>query len=553
MDLPSKWDLEVDVAVLGSGGSALTAAVVASDQGASVAILERARTVGGTTAISGGIAWIPNNPHQALHGIQDSREAALEYLQSLSLGVMDMELAAAFVDNGPAMVEYIEAHTPLKFHLAEGYPDYHPENPGGLPAGGRSLDPDLYPYSELGSWADKVNCQGTDIHPQAPVVPITLVESMEKGIPDAATLAERSSRQLRGMGHAVVGPLLRACLDREIPPSLGVRAVELVREREAVVGIRCERDGADYFVKARQGVILATGGFEWNAELVRSFLRGPLTGPASPPENEGDALIMAMEAGAALGNMSEAWWMPTIPIPGETVRGKPLYRLCLSERTLPGSILVNRRGQRFANEAANYNDIGRAFHTFDPQEFTFLNSPAWLVFDHDFFEKYPIAGYRPATNAPDGLIRTGATIEALASDLGLDPASLASTIARFNGFVERGVDGDFKRGESAYDSYNGDRTQPAPFTTLGKLERPPFHALQIVSGALGTKGGPKTDAAGRVLDPRGRPIKGLFAAGNAMAGATGMVYGGAGGTIGPGMTFGFLAGKTAAASPPNIA
>jgi hypothetical protein len=254
---------------------------------------------------------------------------------------------------------------------------------------------------------------------------------------------------------------------------------------------------------------------------------------------------MAMAVGASLGNMSEAWWMPTIPIPGEHVRGRPLNRLCLSERTLPGSILVNGKGRRFANEAANYNDIGRAFHTFDPTRFAFENNPAWLIFDDIFQRRYPVAGYAPG-KAPPGLLHTAPDLSALATMIGVDAAALAATVERFNHYAAKGQDPDFDRGVSVYDTYNGDRTQPGVSATLRPLSEGPYHAVRIVSGALGTKGGPRTDERGRVLNTRGQPIPGLYAAGNAMAGSTGMVYGGAGGTLGPALTFGFLAGKDAA-------
>ena len=552
MTQPERWDLEVDVAVLGSGASGLVAALAAADAGASVAVLERSEKVGGTSAISGGIAWVPNNPHQARLGIEDSREKALTYLESLSLGVMDMELAATFVTRGPEMVRFLDERTPVHFHIAEGYPDYHPERPGGMPDGGRSLDPDLFAFSQLGDWAERVNRQGTDLHPQSPVVPITLQESMGGGLPTAEVLAARAVKDERGMGQGLIGALLKGCLDRQLSPSTGTRALELIRDGNAVIGLRAERNGQEIFVKARKGVILATGGFEWNADLVKAFLRGPLIGPASPPDNEGDGLLMAMEVGAQLANMSEAWWMPTIPIPGDSVRGKPLYRLCLMERTLPGSLIVNRKARRFVNEAANYNDIGRAFHTFDPTNFGFMNSEAWLVFDDAYYRKYPLAGFRPGDAKPEGLVHTGATLAELAAVLGLDAGTLAATVSRFNEFAVKGEDPDFDRGHSVYDSYNGDRTQKPPFATLGPLTEGPFHAIRIVSGALGTKGGPKTNSSAQVLDPRGRVIPGLYAVGNAMAGSTGMVYGGAGGTLGPGMTYGYIAGRAAAAEQRRV-
>jgi succinate dehydrogenase/fumarate reductase flavoprotein subunit len=539
------WVDETDVVVLGSGGAGLAAAIVAHDEGARVVVLEKGQLIGGTTATSGGILWVPNNPHMAALGIEDTEADALAYLESLSLGVMDMTLARTFIREAPNMIRYLESNTALGFHVAAGYPDYHPENPGGKPQGGRSLDPDLFSFKRLGPWAERVNRLVTDLHPQAPVVPITLVESMGKGLPDSETLAARIADDTRGMGQALIGALLEACLQRDIPLHTGVRARELVQDNGSIVGVIAERNGSICQIRARRGVIIATGGFEWNSELVASFLRGPLHGPASPPENEGDGLLMAMAVGASLGNMSEAWWMPTIPIPGEHVRGRPLYRLCLAERTLPGSIMVNGKGRRFANEAANYNDIGRAFHTFDPTRFAFENNPAWLIFDDVYQRRYPVAGYAPG-KAPPGLLHTASDIAALASMIDVDANALKATLERFNQYAAEGRDPDFDRGVSAYDTYNGDRTQPGVSATLRPLSDGPYHAVRIVSGALGTKGGPRTDDRARVLDTRGQPIPGLYAAGNAMAGSTGMVYGGAGGTLGPALTFGYLAGKDAA-------
>ncbi len=545
------WDMETDVVVLGSGGSGLIAALTAGDAGARTMVLEKSAMVGGTTAISGGIVWVPNNPHMRQLGLQDSRADALAYLESLSLGVMDMAMVAAFIDQAPLMIEYLEAHTPVHFHVALGYPDYHPENPGGKPDGGRSLDPDLFPLTQLGPWQHRILNRGTDLHPQAPVIPLTLNESMGLSPVDAGMFAQRSELDQRGMGQALVGSLLQGCLDKGVDVRTGIRARELIREGQNVVGLLAEQGAQTLRIRAHRGVILATGGFEWNRELVSAFLRGPLDGPASPPTNEGDGLLMAMALGAALGNMSEAWWMPTIPIPDDSIDGYPLFRLCLSERTLPGSLIVNMKGRRFANEAANYNDIGRAFHTFDPTHFAFENNPAWLLFDNDFLRRYPIAGFGPNTEKPEGLIRSASTLDALAELIGVPSETLSATVLRFNTNAAQGVDPDFQRGVSRYDAWNGDRTHAGAAATLGPMQTAPFHALPLVAGALGTKGGPKTDVNGRVLDVRGRTIPGLYAVGNAMAGSTGMVYGGAGGTLGPALTFGWLAGKDAAARIPG--
>ncbi|MCY3646506.1 MAG: FAD-dependent oxidoreductase [Chloroflexi bacterium] len=548
MALPERWDLEVDVAVLGSGASATTAAILAADSGVEVALLERAEFVGGTTAISGGVLWLPNNHHMAEAGIEDSREDALAYLNSLSLGMMDGELVETLIDTGPEMLRYMEENTPVSLHVFEGYPDYHPENPGGKPEGGRSLDNDLFPFEELGPWAERINHQ-----PDAVFFPATMLEIDSKRIDDVPpdVMEERRARDMRSTGQALAGSLIKGCLDREIPVHTATRARELILdENDAVVGVRAERDGAPWFVKARKAVVIATGGFEWNEELVKAFLRGPMTAPTSTPENEGDGLLMAMGAGAALGNMSEAWWIPGIHVPGDEMRGRTFARLILAERTWPRSIIVNRKGRRFMNEAANYNAVGHAFHTFDPNSFEFINLPAWLIVDSQY--QPPIARHQVGPDAPDW-IRRADTLAELAAQIEVDADGLEETVARFNEGVARGEDPEFQRGVSAYDSYNGDRWEKAPFTTLGPIDTPPYYAAQIESGALGTKGGPKTNTKAQVMRATGGVIPGLYAVGNAMAGATAMVYGGAGGTLGPGMTFGYIAGKSAAEEPDHIA
>ena len=356
---------------------------------------------------------------------------------------------------------------------------------------------------------------------------------------------------MRSTGQALAGSLIKGCLDREIPVHTATRARELILdENDAVVGLRAERNGADYFVKARKAVVIGSGGFEWNEELVKAFLRGPMTAPTSTPENEGDGLLMAMGAGAALGNMSEAWWIPGIHVPGDEMRGRTFARLILAERTWPRSIIVNRKGKRFMNEAANYNAVGHAFHTFDPNTFEFINLPAWLIVDSQY--QPPIARHQVGPDAPDWIRRAG-TLAELAAQIDVDAEGLEETVARFNEGVARGEDPEFQRGVSAYDSYNGDRWERAPFTTLGPIDTPPYYAAQIESGALGTKGGPRTNTKAQVLRATGGVIPGLYAVGNAMAGVTAMVYGGAGGTLGPGMTFGYIAGKSAAEEPVHIA
>jgi succinate dehydrogenase/fumarate reductase flavoprotein subunit len=531
-----------DVVVLGTGAAGLVAALAAHDRGAHVGLYEKGAVVGGTTALSGGIVWIPNNHHAAAAGLSDSREDALAYLDSLSLGAIDPALATTLIDTGPEVVRWLEATTPLRLRVVKGYPDYHPEHPGGKPGGGRSLDPDLFDYVELGPWADRVA--------RPPSLPrLTLIEiplGGGSGEIDPADMAERDQRDSRGRGQALAGALLRACLDRGIEPVTGARAIELIRQDGRVAGVRFAPAGPVDDVAARRGVVIATGGFEWEPTLVRAFLRGPMTSPTTIPTNTGDGLRMALSAGAAVGAMAEAWWVPTLEIPGETLYGRPRARLVLRERTLPRSILVNRRGRRFANEAANYNALGGAFHQFDPSRFEYANLPCWLVFDHGYLVRYGLLDVEPDGALPSWL-STAASLDELAERNGVDAAGLVATVARWNELVQRGHDDDFGRGDSAYDGWSGDqRFLGSPQATMGPIDEPPYYAVEIHSGTLGTKGGPRTDVDGRVLDFDGRAIDGLYAAGNAMAAATGLVYGGAGGTLGPAVVFGYRAGRDAA-------
>lgn len=528
-----------DVVVLGTGAAGLVAAITAADAGATVGLFEKSDLIGGTTAMSGGIIWMPNNHLQAEAGVEDSRADALAYLESLSLGQIDSDMAATFVDEGPAAIRWLEEHTPCAFHLIEDYPDYHPEHPGGLPGGGRSLDNALFAFGELGEWAGRIRNQ-RGAHP------VMLTDTPLGGateLPAPEVLAERVANGLYGMGLGLTGALVKACLDRGVEPVLSSAATRLCVDRGRVTGVELDGPGGPIRVSAG-AVVVATGGFEWNEELVRTFLRGPMTAPAGSPDNTGDGLLMSMEAGARLGNMRNAWWVPVVRVPGEEAWGAPSVHLVLLERTRPGSLMVNRHGVRFANEAGNYNALGGAFHAFDPSQFSYPNQPCWLVFDHRHKQRYDVAGCPPGDECPDWIL-TGDTPEALARQIGVDPERLTATIARFNEHAARGEDPDFGRGVSAYDTFNGDRTLPGVQATLGTLDQPPYHAVQIESGALGTNGGPKTDTRGRVLALDGGVIGGLYAAGNVMAAPTGMVYGGAGGTLGPAITFGWIAGRDA--------
>jgi succinate dehydrogenase/fumarate reductase flavoprotein subunit len=307
-------------------------------------------------------------------------------------------------------------------------------------------------------------------------------------------------------------------------------------------------NGVEQTVYARRGVILATGGFEWNSELVQEFLRGPMTAPTSVPTNTGDGLLMSMRAGARLANMGQAWWVPAVKIPGDIAFGAERSNLVNRERTLPGSIMVNRYGRRFTNEATNYNALGGAFHQMDPMSFGYTNLPAWLIFDGRNAQRYGSFGTPAGEPIADWIPRAD-SLKALAEQVGIDPDGLEASVDRWNNFVDADSDADFGRGDSAYDRWSGDgEYRFTKASTLGRIDEAPFYAVQIESGTLGTSGGARTDSNGRVLDTHSQPIPGFYAVGNVAAAPTAMAYGGAGGTLGPILVFGRLAGLAAAAN-----
>jgi succinate dehydrogenase/fumarate reductase flavoprotein subunit len=406
---------EFDVLVLGTGAAGLTAAIAAHEAGASVGVFEKAELVGGTTAWSGGQVWIPNNPHMSEVGVPDSRENALTYIMSLSRNTIHSSLAEAYVDAGPQMVRFLESCTPVQFYAVADFPDYHPEFPGGSKRGGRTLECSIFPFDELGAWGARVTPS-----PYYPLPHITMSETpLGKAVPTPPSPAEierRLIRNERGCGQALIGRLLKACLDRGIEPQTSWRASELMMDSGQVVGVRFESPEGTKDIRARRGVVLATGGFEWNEDFVRAFLRGPMTHPVSVKTNTGDGLRMTMKIGAMLGNMREAWWTPVAELPKNI---NPMDQIMINgHRTRPGSIMVNRRGKRFTNEAANYNAFGAAFHEQDVASFSYANLPCWLIFDHGYIKRYGFDFWPQPGIAPEWLTR-GPTLRALADRLGI--------------------------------------------------------------------------------------------------------------------------------------
>ncbi len=407
------WDHEVDVVVLGTGGAGLTAALTAAANGASVEVYEKAETVGGTTAVSGGIVWIP--AHERSPDTQLSVDDAMAYLRAQSLGCMDEDLVETFVCTGPRMLDFVEAHSDLRFEIAEGFPDYKPELPGGQPAGGRSLNAVPFDLSQLGEWRDRITSFPADFS--------------NVGI-DAETRARIHASvdddSLCVAGTALIAGLLKGLLDLGVAPQTNSRAVELIADPLGITGVRLTNDDNDIQVRARGGVVLATGGFEWDSRLVEAYLRGPMRGAVSPPNNTGDGLRMAMAHGADLANMGEAWWVPIVRIPGDTIDGKPRSRSVRLERTRPRSIIVNRAGMRFLNEAGEYNSMAGPFQYLDPHD-GYVNDPAWIVFDAQHLKRYGFLGVAPGDEVPQWFSPSSDLAE-LGVKTGIDADGLASTL-----------------------------------------------------------------------------------------------------------------------------
>lgn len=492
-----------DVVVLGTGAAGLTAALAAAAAGASVAVFERGEAVGGTMALSGGVVWLPANPLAADAGVRDSRDDALTYLRSLSNGTMREDLLATFVDGVADLLDWLEKETPLRLRLVAGYPDYHPEHPGGLPDGGRSTEPELFGMRALGPWARRL--VGDPRRFYIGDIP----SGGGSGILPPEVQRARSDEHLEGLGRGLVAALLAGLLERGIEPRLGMRARELVVEEGRVVGVRLEGPDGPREVRAHGGVVLATGGFEWAAGLVRDFLRGPVSSFPGVATNTGDGLTMAMRVGTRLGGMPYAWWVPVVTPPGRRSDGEAQSVLLVRERTLPGTIMVNRRGERFTNEAANYNALGAAFRAFDVTEFRYANIPAWLILDGRCVARYGVFGTGPGQPAPKWLLRAD-SLEEMAGLIDVPAGVLQDTADRWNASVRDGRDVDFGRGQSVYDGWCGDRAHyRTPQATLGELGQPPFFATRVVPSTLGTKGGPATTTEGQVLDADGAPIPGL--------------------------------------------
>jgi succinate dehydrogenase/fumarate reductase flavoprotein subunit len=542
------WDRAVDVVVVGSGAAGLTAAVVAADGGCAVEVLEKAELVGGTSAFSGGMVWIPLNHHQAGAGVEDDRAAAIDYIKGLTQGrEPDPELIEVFVDRAAEAVAYIEAHTGVRLQIARSWSDYYADRPGGV-LFGRSLDNAPIAVRELlGDWYDRMR--------RGPHMPATLTEDevatfghnpdprghSEDGIDFAALAQERGVAGIATMGQALVAGLLQGAVERDaitITTSAPVR--RLVVEDGAVVGVVASGPEGEVAIRARRGVLLASGGFEWNAELVQAFLGVSEIVPMSPPGNEGDGLLMAMELGARLANMTMGWGLPVTYDGTSTLDGRPLGNPNVP-RHQPGAIMINRMGRRFVNEGISYQEFQKVFRTFDPVTQSYPNqAPVWAVFDARVRAHVYSGDFVPDAPAP-AWVKESPTLAGLAAEIGVDPDVLVAEVERWNANVAGGSDPDFGRGTVWTEGWT--TGGPSAADALAPIGDGPYYAMPVHDGYLGTSGGVALDPDGRVRAARGGVIAGLYGAGNVAASIFGPAYPGGGSSLCQGVTFGYLAAR----------
>ncbi|WP_307817699.1 3-oxosteroid 1-dehydrogenase [Nocardia acididurans] len=546
-------DRDYDVVVVGSGAAGMTAALTAAHNGLRVVLIEKAAHYGGSTARSGGGVWIPGNKALKAAGRPDDREQARTYLHSIIGDVVPKERIDTYIDRGAEAFDFVLEHSPLQMKWVPGYSDYYPEAPGGL-ADGRSCEPKPFNAKILGD--ERFNLEPpyakaplNVVVMQADFVRLNLIKRHPKGIMRAMRvgartyLAKWTGKHILGMGQAIIAAMRKGLMDANVPVLLETPMTKLITDETGrVTGVEAVHKGETVVFNARYGVVLGSGGFEHNAEMRTKYQRQPITTEwtTGAVANTGDGIIAGMEAGGAVDFMEDAWWGPTI-----FKGGKPWF--ALAERNLPGTIMVNADGKRFGNESAPYVE---AVHTMYGGEYgqgegPGENIPAWLVFDQRYRNRYIFAGLQPGQRIPsrwmenDYIVKAD-TLEELAAKIGVPVENLTATVQRFNGFAATGKDEDYGRGNSHYDRYYGDPTvKPNP--CLAALVQGPFYAAKMVPGDLGTKGGLVADTSGRVEREDGTIIDGLYASGNCATPAMGHTYAGPGATIGPAITFAYLA------------
>ncbi len=541
-----------DVVVVGSGAAGMAAALAASAKGLHTVVVEKAPHYGGSTARSGGGVWIPNNEVLRRDGVKDTPEAARTYLHAIVGDVVPAERIDTYLERGPEALSFLLANTPLRMQWVPDYSDYYPEAPGGR-VGGRSVEPKPFNLRKLGAERDRLEPEYGKSPLNVAVTQAdfrwaTLMMRTPRGVLRVLRIGLRwiwamlTRQDLVVRGQAFSGMLRLGLLEAGVPVLLDSPLEDLLVEDGAVTGVVVSAADGRRELRARHGVVLAAGGFEHNAAMRQQYQRAPIGSDwtVGAVANTGDGIRAGERLGAALDLMEDSWWGPSIPL-----TGGPWF--CLAERTLPGGIMINARGERFMNEALPYVEAVHRMYggEFGQGDGPGENIPCWMIIDQRYRNRYVFAGVTPRRPFPGrwykaGVIKRAGSISELAEKIGVPADVLSTTIERFNGFARTGKDSDFGRGDSGYDRYYGDPTiKPNP--CLSPIDQGPFYAITMVPGDLGTKGGLRTDVHARVLREDGSVIDGLYAAGNASAPVMGHTYAGPGATIGPAITFGYLA------------
>ncbi len=547
-----------DFVAVGSGGGAMCAALVMRAAGKSVLILEKADQVGGTTAVSGGVMWIPNNRFMKAEGIQDSREDAIAYLDA-AVGDSDdtpgasRERRETYVDKAPEMVDFL-VERGVRLRRVPSWPDY--QNVPGASIPGRTVVSELFDIKKLGEWKDK-------LRPGFIPMPAYLEEAME--LPDfkrsghakkvlarviGRTLWSRlTGKHLVTAGQALQGQMLNAALEAgvEIRTNTGVR--ELLVEDGRVTGVAVEKDGSEWHIGATCGVLINAGGFARNQEMLDQYIPGTSTEWSNTTAGDtGDMIREGQRLGAAVAQMEERIGNPVV-LPPDNPDFKPAMQ---SDLPKPHAILVDQTGERYLRESSSYAEICNAMRERNKEA---PAVPSWIIVDSRYLEKYMLAGTMPGKKKPaswleSGFLRKADTLEELARAGDIDPEKLKATVERFNDFVRQGRDEDFHRGDAPYDRWLGDALHE-PNETLGTLEEGPFYALPVYPGDVSTFGGLVTDENARVLREDGSAIPGLYATGTSTASVMGRGSPGAGASIGPAFTWGYVAAQHAASADDN--
>jgi 3-oxosteroid 1-dehydrogenase len=547
-------DETFDFVIVGSGAGSMCAALVMRQAGKRVLVLEKTDLLGGTTAMSGGVMWIPNNRFMKAAGVEDSYEQALTYLDALAEGETDVpgatrERRLAFLQEGPKMLDFLEAQG-VKLRRLPLYPDYY-DAPGHCETS-RTVVAELFDQNKLGPFKAK-------LRPNFVPLPAAIDEAMQLPWMKHSKEAKKTigrvmfrllTSKLMGKslvtgGAALQGWTTKAALKAGAEIRLNAPVKQLLVEGGRVVGVVAEIDGRERRIGAKSGVLLAAGGFSRNQQMLDKYITGAkVAWTNTAPGDTGDMIQAAIGLGAAVGQMSERVGQPVGLPPG-----KPAAAIMHGDVTKPHAILVDQKGARFMNEAQSYVEISRGILQHAPKKSP--GTPAWLVVDSQYLNRYMFAGTMAGAKKPqawsdEGFLKTGETIEALAEACGIDPAALRATVDRFNGFVRQGKDEDFRRGERVYDRWLGDPFRSGVEQALGAVEQGPFYAVQIYPGDVSTFGGLVTDAQARVLRADGSPIAGLYATGTTTASVLGRRSAGAGASLGPAFTFAYIAAKDAA-------